>query len=129
MSSTKIRHAAIATRRVRGAGRPERQAEAGREAEVFTRASDSDPPPAAGGDRGGRRTGYDTVGLRLIGGTDITPAYPLMDDKPLMRATKAAMAATGVGVLDIEFVRITPEIDVRRSSPLLRPGRSWAPDT
>ncbi len=35
-----------------------------------------------------------------------------MDDKPLMRATKAAMAATGVGVLDIEFVRITPETDV-----------------
>ena len=36
------------------------------------------------------RTGYDTVGLRLIGGTEITPAYPLTDDKPLMRATKAA---------------------------------------
>jgi sugar phosphate isomerase/epimerase len=58
------------------------------------------------------RTGYDTVGLRLIGGTEITPAYPLMDDKLLMRATKAAIAATGVGVLDIEFVRITPETDV-----------------
>ena len=58
------------------------------------------------------RTGYETVGLRLIGGMEITPAYPLMDDKPLMRATKAAMAATGVGVLDIEFVRITPETDV-----------------
>src|ERR1700722_320133 len=58
------------------------------------------------------RTGYNTVGLRLIGGTDITPAYPLRDHKPLMRATKAAMAATGVGVLDIEFVRITPETDV-----------------
>jgi hypothetical protein len=27
------------------------------------------------------RTGYDTVGLRLVGGTEITPAYPLMDDK------------------------------------------------
>jgi sugar phosphate isomerase/epimerase len=58
------------------------------------------------------RTGYDTVGLRLIGGTEITPAYALMDDKPLMRATKAAMAATAVRVLDIEFVRITPETDV-----------------
>ena len=63
------------------------------------------------------RTGYDTVGLRLTGGTGITPAYPLMDDKPLMRATKAAMAATGVGVLDIEFVRITPEIDVSSLEP------------
>jgi sugar phosphate isomerase/epimerase len=58
------------------------------------------------------RTGYETVGLRLTGGTEITPAYSLMDDKPLMRATKAAMTASGVGVLDIEFVRITPETDV-----------------
>ena len=68
------------------------------------------------------RTGYDTVGLRLIGGTEITPAYPLMDDKPLMRAAKAAMAATGVGVLDIEFVRITPETDVSSLEPFAAAG-------
>ena len=68
------------------------------------------------------RTGYDTVGLRLIGGSEITPAYPLMDDKQLMRATKAAMAATGVGVLDIEFVRITPELDVSSLEPFAAAG-------
>jgi sugar phosphate isomerase/epimerase len=68
------------------------------------------------------RTGYDTAGLRLIGGTEITPAYPLMDDKPLMRATKAAMTATGVGVLDIELVRITPEIDVLSLEPFVAAG-------
>ena len=68
------------------------------------------------------RTGYDTVGLRLVGGTEITPAYPLMDDKPLMRDAKAAMAATGVGVLDIEFVRITPETDVASLEPFAAAG-------
>jgi sugar phosphate isomerase/epimerase len=68
------------------------------------------------------RTGYDTVGLRLIGGTETTPAYPLMDNKPLMRATKSAMAATGIGVLDIEFVRITPEIDVSSLEPFMAAG-------
>lgn len=68
------------------------------------------------------RTGYDTVGLRLIGGTETTPACPLMDDKPLMRATKAATAATGVGVLDIEFVRITPETDVASLEPFMAAG-------
>ena len=67
-------------------------------------------------------TGYDTVGLRLTGGTKITPAYPLMDDKPLMRATKAAMSATGVGVLDIEFVRISPETDVPSLEPFAAAG-------
>jgi sugar phosphate isomerase/epimerase len=44
-----------------------------------------------------------------------------VDDKPLMRATKAAMAAT-VGVLDIEFVRITPEIDVSSLEPVAAAG-------
>jgi sugar phosphate isomerase/epimerase len=68
------------------------------------------------------RTAYDTVGLRLIGGTETTPAYPLMDDKPLMRATRAAMAATGIGVLDIEFVRITPETDVSLLEPFAAVG-------
>jgi sugar phosphate isomerase/epimerase len=68
------------------------------------------------------RTGYDTVGLRLVGGTEITPAYPLMDDKPLMRATKAAMSATGIGVLDIEFVRITPETEVSSLEPFAAAG-------
>ncbi len=68
------------------------------------------------------RTGYDTVGLRLIGGTESTPAYALMDDKPLMRATKAAMSATGIGVLDIEFVRITPETDVSSLEPFAAAG-------
>ena len=67
-------------------------------------------------------TGYDTVGLRLTGGAETTPAYPLTDDKPLMRATKAAMAATGVGVLDIEFVRITPELDVSSLEPFAAAG-------
>jgi sugar phosphate isomerase/epimerase len=58
------------------------------------------------------RTGYQYVGLRLIAVTDTTPGYPLMDDPAMMRDTKAALVETGVRVLDIEFVKITPEIDV-----------------
>jgi sugar phosphate isomerase/epimerase len=58
------------------------------------------------------RTGYQYVGLRLIAVTDTTPGYPLMDDPAMMRDTKVALVDTGVRVLDIEFVKITPEIDV-----------------
>jgi sugar phosphate isomerase/epimerase len=54
------------------------------------------------------RTGYETVGLRLTGGAETTPAYPLVGDKPLMRATKA--------------VRITPEIDVSSLEPVAAAG-------
>jgi sugar phosphate isomerase/epimerase len=68
------------------------------------------------------RIGYQTVGLRLIKVTETTPGYPLMDDKPMMRATKAAIAATGVGVMDIEFVKITPEIEVAALEPFLATG-------
>jgi hypothetical protein len=67
------------------------------------------------------RTGYQTVGLRLIGVAP-TPSYPLMDDKPMMRATKTATAATGIGVLDIKLVRITPDIDVASLEPFLAAG-------
>lgn len=68
------------------------------------------------------RTGYQTVGLRLIKVTETTPGYPLMDNKPMMRATKSAAAASGIGVLDIEFVKITPEIDVASLEPFLAAG-------
>ena len=68
------------------------------------------------------RTGYDTVGLRLIAVTDTSPGYPLMNDAAMMRETKAAMAETGVGVFDIEFVKIAPEIDVAALEPFLAAG-------
>ena len=68
------------------------------------------------------RTGYDTVGLRLIAVTDTSPGYPLMHDRPMLRATKAALAETGIGVLDIEFVRITPDLDPVGLEPFLAAG-------
>jgi sugar phosphate isomerase/epimerase len=68
------------------------------------------------------RTGYQTVGLRLIRVTEATPGYPLMDDPSMMRATRAAMAETGISAHDIELVRITPEIDVAALEPFLGAG-------
>jgi sugar phosphate isomerase/epimerase len=68
------------------------------------------------------RAGYQSVGLRLIAVTPDSPGYPLMDDPAAMRATKAAIADTGVGVMDIEFVRINPEIDVKALEPFVAAG-------
>jgi sugar phosphate isomerase/epimerase len=68
------------------------------------------------------RTGYKTVGLRLIRITEETPGYPLMRDRKMMAATKAAMDETGVGVLDIEFVRISPDINVADLEPFISAG-------
>lgn len=66
--------------------------------------------------------GFDGVGLRLLRVTDTTPGYPLMDDPAMLRATRAACAATGLAVRDIEFVKITPELDPGALRGLLDAG-------
>src|SRR4051794_27048021 len=67
-------------------------------------------------------TGFDAVGLRLIAVTSTTPGYDLMTDKVMMRDTKRRMAETGIRVFDIEFVKITPEIDIAAHLPFLEAG-------
>jgi sugar phosphate isomerase/epimerase len=78
------------------------------------------PPPEA--IRVAARAGYQSVGLRLLRVTEQSPGYPLMDDPPMLRETRAAIAETGVGVLDIEFVQLRPETDIAGLKPLLAAG-------
>lgn len=66
--------------------------------------------------------GFSGVGLRLLRVTDDSPGYPLMDDPAQMRATLAAMRATGLAVRDIEFVKITPDLDLPVLQPMLDAG-------
>jgi sugar phosphate isomerase/epimerase len=68
------------------------------------------------------RAGYRSVGLRLLQVAPQTPFYPLMTDPALLRDTCGAMADTGVTVHDIEFIRITPEIDIPALEPLFAVG-------
>lgn len=78
------------------------------------------PPPEV--IRVAARTGYQTVGLRLLATVPGSVAYPLMDDPAALRATRAAAADTGVGVHDIELVRLTPETDVAALEPFVAAG-------
>lgn len=78
------------------------------------------PPPEV--IRVAARTGYRYAGLRLIAATDASPAYALMRDPEMLRATRRAMAGTGIGVLDIELVRITAELDVAGLEPFMAAG-------
>ena len=60
------------------------------------------------------RAGYQFVSLRPIPvGAPNEPLYPLGTDRALLARTKAAMAATGVGLLDIEVARIIKEATPR----------------
>lgn len=65
------------------------------------------------------RTGYRHVGLRLSRVTPQEPLYPLITDRALMQATKAQLAATGVGVWDVELARMDPGNDARSYLPML----------
>ena len=52
------------------------------------------------------RAGYQKVGLRLLPAAPGTPSYPLMRDAPALAATQARMRDTGVGVFDLEIIRL-----------------------
>ncbi len=68
------------------------------------------------------RAGYDAVGLRLIAVTAESPGYPLMNDPAMLRETHAALADTELRVNDIEFVKVTPELDVATLEPFIATG-------
>ena len=68
------------------------------------------------------RAGYQFVSLRLIPVTPQEPAYDLATDRGLMRQTKHALADTGVGVLDIELVKLYPDTATSRFEPALEAG-------
>jgi sugar phosphate isomerase/epimerase len=52
--------------------------------------------------------GFDAVGFPLVPVRDDEPTYHLLDDPVAVRDTVAALAEHGVGVLDVELVRIEP---------------------
>lgn len=85
------------------------------------------------------RAGYDYVGLRLIPlGLPGEPGYDLTRDATLLRQTRTALNATGIGVHNIELCRIHDGFDPRDVAPALEVGANlgasdvicsvWTPD-
>ena len=65
------------------------------------------------------QAGYSHVGIRLIAATPTEPQYSLVGDTPLLREVLAALADTGLQVLDVEIFRLKPETQVRDFEPAL----------
>ncbi|MET0535453.1 MAG: TIM barrel protein [Steroidobacter sp.] len=65
------------------------------------------------------KAGYSYVGLRLNAVTAEEPRYPLHRDRSMLLETKRELAATGVRVLDVELIRLTPDFDVHEYDALL----------
>lgn len=57
--------------------------------------------------------GFDAVGLRLWPARDDEARWPLLGDTAMARETRALLRATGLGVVDVEVLRLTdaPDLD------------------
>jgi sugar phosphate isomerase/epimerase len=67
--------------------------------------------------------GYQYAGVRLLPSSPGGPAYDLMHDAAMLRETLVRIRDTGVGVFDLEIVRLNPETDVRSFLPFLETGQ------
>lgn len=65
------------------------------------------------------KASYAYVGLRPNAVTSDEPRYPLHRDRAMLLETKRRLAATGVRVLDVELIRLTPDFDVHEQDALL----------
>ena len=66
--------------------------------------------------------GYTHVGLRLQPATDNEPTWDVVGDTAMVREVAAALADTGLQVLDVEILRLRPDTDVRDFAPMLETG-------
>ena len=62
--------------------------------------------------------GYQAVGLRLNPAAPGAVSYPLGIGTPALKETLRRMKDTGVAVYDVEFIPLSPEIDVAGCEPL-----------
>ncbi len=68
--------------------------------------------------------GYDAVGLRLLPAAPGGPLQALIADPTILRETRARIDATGVGVFDIEIIRIGEDFRLEDFRPLMVTGQA-----
>ena len=54
------------------------------------------------------RCGYSHIGLRPVAATPTEPHFPILDDRRLSAELARVLAGEGIGVLDVEIVRLVP---------------------
>jgi len=73
-------------------------------------------------------TGFDAITLRLAGSNRERPdepeSHPLIGDTPTRRATIRRLQETGVGVLDVEVLRLGPDTDLVAVEPMLESAQA-----
>jgi sugar phosphate isomerase/epimerase len=84
------------------------------------------PPPEVA--QVARDAGFDSITLRLIGGNRERPdqpeAYPLIGDTPQRRETVARLKELGIGMLDVEVLRLKADTDMETVKPTLESAQA-----
>src|ERR1700744_3630528 len=72
--------------------------------------------------------GYDAITLRLAGSNreraDEPESHPLIGDTPTRQATVRRLRETGLGVLDVEVLRLRPETEAPPVRPMLESAQA-----
>ncbi|MCF6370832.1 sugar phosphate isomerase/epimerase family protein [Rhizobium halophilum] len=83
----------------------------------FLTVADLQPPEAI---RVAARTGYHEVGLRLLPAAASGEApYPIFNDRRVLAQAQQAIEETGIGIADVEIVRLKPETEIAEFLPFL----------
>ncbi len=75
------------------------------------------PPEEAA--RAAAGAGYDFVGFRMLPAAPGGLAFPLMDDPARLRSVKSLLGELGLGVFDVEMIRIAETFDAATCEPFL----------
>lgn len=70
----------------------------------------------------GASAGFDAVGLRIVPPLPTDTIVPVIGDLPLQRRIKARMQETGIAILDVEAIWLTPQTDIAALEPALDLG-------
>jgi sugar phosphate isomerase/epimerase len=68
------------------------------------------------------QAGYDAVGIRVKAAHPNEEAWPMLGDSDMLRATEASLRSEGIEVLDVEVIRMGPNIEPADYLPLLEAG-------
>jgi sugar phosphate isomerase/epimerase len=66
--------------------------------------------------------GFDAVGIRAATASPVEEAWPMRPGSPMLRETRRRLDDTGLQVLDVEIIRMTPDTDPTAYGALFETG-------
>src|SRR6266568_1100043 len=64
-------------------------------------------------------TGFDMIGMRIVPPLPTDTIVPVLGDLPLQRRIKARLKETGITILDVEAIWLTPDTECAKLRPAL----------